>query len=205
MTLAKVVRLPKGVACLLAWSLTILIPVALLLGIALPWQKRMADLAEEIQEAQARVERYERQLTTIPRLKAELERERNNEDIKAFYFHAPTAALAGAQLQGTIQEMVQAAGARLVNSQFLPAEGDKQPPKVSIRVQIQGETQALLDVLYSIEQARPFLFVDQLSVRSTTRRERRDRRPSGEGTPIQTLQELTIRLDVFGYALGGAS
>jgi len=205
MRLAKAVRLPPGAACLLAWLVTLLVPVALLLGIALPWQKRMADLAQQTQETRGRIERYERLLATIPRLKAELDRERNNEDVKAFYFNAPTAALAGAQLQGTIQEMVQAAGARLVNSQFLPAEGDKQPPKVSIRAQIQGDTQALLDVLYSIEQARPFLFVDQLSVRSTTRRERRDRRNPGENPSVQTRQELTIRLDVFGYALGGAS
>jgi general secretion pathway protein M len=59
----------------------------------------------------------------------------------------------------------------------------------------------LLDILYDIEQARPFLFVDQLSVRATTRRDRRRNRNDPQP---QVQQELTIRIDVFGYALGGS-
>ena len=201
----KVGPLPKWGSCLLAWSGAILIPAIILLGIGVPWLQRMTELESETESVVDQIQRYERLIATIPRLKAELDRERNNQEIKAFYFDAPTAALAGAQLQGAIQEMVQAAGARLANSQFLPAESNEQPPRVRIRAQIQGDTNAMLDVLYSIEHARPFLFVDQLSVRSTTRRERRDRRQGGNSPPAETKQELTIRLDIFGYALGSAS
>ena len=201
----KVGPLPKWGSCLLAWSVAVLIPVIILLAVGVPWLQRMTELESETESVVDQIQRYERLIATIPRLKAELERERNNQEIKAFYFDAPTAALAGAQLQATIQEMVQAAGARLVNSQFLPAEANEHPPRVRIRAQIQGDTNAMLDVLYSLEHARPFLFVDQLSVRSTTRRERRDRRQGGNNLPAQTKQELTIRLDVFGYALGSAS
>jgi general secretion pathway protein M len=187
---------PKWGPCLLAWSAAILIPGGFLLGIGLPWHQQMAELDAETESVVDQIQRYERLLATIPP---------NNEEVKAFYFNAPTAALAGAQLQGTIQEMVQAAGARLVNSQFLPAEPNEQPPRVRIRAQVQGDTEALLEVLYNIEQARPFLFVDQLSVRSTSRRGRRDRRQRGDSPPPQVQQELTIRLDVFGYALGNNS
>ena len=201
----KVGPLPKWGRCLIAWSVAILIPGIILLGMGVPWLQRMTELESERESVVDQIQRYERLIATIPRLKAELERERNNQEIKAFYFDAPTAALAGAQLQATIQEMVQGAGARLVNTQFLPAESNEQPPRVRIRAQIQGDTNAMLDVLYSIEHARPFLFVDQLSVRSTTRRERRDRRQGGASPPAATKQELTIRLDVFGYALGSAS
>jgi general secretion pathway protein M len=201
----KVGPLPKWGRCLIAWSAAILIPGIILLGMGVPWLQRMTELESETESVVDQIQRYERLIATIPRLKAELERERNNQEIKAFYFDAPTAALAGAQLQATIQEMVQGAGARLVNTQFLPAESNEHPPRVRIRAQIQGDTNAMLDVLYSIEHARPFLFVDQLSVRSTTRRERRDRRQGGTSPPAATKQELTIRLDVFGYALGSAS
>ncbi len=194
--------LSKWSGCILAWSAAILIPGAVLIGIGWPWHQRMAQLENETESVTNQINRYQRLITTIPRLKAELDRERNNQEIKAFYYDAPTAALAGAQLQSSIQEMVQAAGARLVNTQFLPAEPNEQPPRVRIRAQIQGDTNSLLDVLYSIEHARPFLFVDQLSIRSTTRRERRVRRPGADNSPAETKQELTIRLDVFGYALG---
>jgi len=79
---------------------------------------------------------------------------------------------------------------------------------VRIRTQIQGSTDTLLNVLYEIEQARPFLFVDQVSVRSSARPDmpaqvlpgRRARRP-----PVNQGGELTVRLDIFGFALGGES
>jgi general secretion pathway protein M len=170
------------------------------LAIGLPWYQRMTDLDAQIEGAADQIGRYQRLLASIPRLRAELERERNNEEVKAYYFDAPTEALAGAQLQSTVQGMVQNAGAKIINSQFLPAEAKDQPPRVGLRAQIQGDTNALLDILYDIEQARPFLFVDQLSVRSTTRRDRRQNRKDPQP---QVQQELTIRIDVFGYALGG--
>ena len=185
--------------CTLLWLVVLLVPVGLMAGIGLPWYQRVTDLDARIDGASEQIQRYQRLLAGIPRLRAELERERNNEDVKAYYFDAPTEALAGAQLQSAVQGMVQTAGAKLVNSQFLPAEAKAQPPRVGLRAQIQGDTNALLEILFDIEQARPFLFVDQLSVRSTTRRDRR--RSSKEPQP-QVQQELTIRIDVFGYALG---
>lgn len=186
--------------CALVWLVFLLVPLGVTLGIGLPWYQRMTDLDSQIEGADEQIRRYQRLLASIPRLRAELERERNNEEVKAYYFDAPTEALAGAQLQSTIQGMVQSAGAKLLNSQFLPAEAKDQPPRVGLRAQIQGDTNALLDILYDIEHARPFLFVDQLSVRSTTRRDRRQNRRDPQP---QIQQELTIRIDVFGYALGG--
>ena len=187
--------------CTLVWLVVFLVPLGVMLSIGIPWYHRMTDLDGQIEVAGDQIQRYQRLLATIPRLRAELERERNNEEVKAYYFDAPTEALAGAQLQSTVQGMVQTAGAKLVNSQFLPAEAKDQPPRIALRVQIQGDTNALLDILYDIEHARPFLFVDQLSVRSTTRR---DRRRNRQDPQPQLQQELTIRVDIFGYALGGA-
>jgi general secretion pathway protein M len=103
--------------------------------------------------------------------------------------------------------MVKASGGRLVSTQILPPPEDEQPPKVQVRAQIQGTTDVLLDVLYEIEKARPFLFVDQMSVRSTSRprvaanpRARGRQRHRSVRRKSQGL--LTVRLDVFGYALG---
>ena len=186
--------------CTLLWLVFLLVPLGLIAGIGLPWYQRLTDLDAQIDGATGQIQRYQRLLASIPRLRAELERERNNDEVKAYYFDAPTEALAGAQLQSAVQGMVQSAGAKLVNSQFLPAEAKEHPPRLGLRAQIQGDNNALLEILYDIEQARPFLFVEQLSVRSTTRRDRR--RSSREPEP-QVQQELTIRIDVFGYALGG--
>lgn len=200
----------KRGACILAWSAVILIPLTIWLGLGLPWHERIGQQDTEISIHEDQILRYRRLLVSVPRLRAELDQERSNEDVKAFYYDAETPALAGAELQRELQDMVRSAGARLINTQFLPAGAEERPPRVRIRTQLQGDTAALLDVLFQIEQARPFLFVDQMSVRSTSRgataaqrntrtRSRARRTPSRSKPPGQ----LTIRLDIFGYALGG--
>lgn len=191
--------------CILAWTLILLVPALAVAAVAWPWLGAVSDLEREIAAREDQVQRYRRLLKTLPALRLELEEVRNNQDIKAFYYDAQTPALAGAQLQRELQEMVQAAGGRLISTQILPASSSEQPARVSVRTQLQGDTEALLDVLYRIEQARPFLFVDQISVRSTARRiVQRPANLRGRRAPLASREEgqLTVRLDIFGYALG---
>jgi general secretion pathway protein M len=195
----------KG-ACILAWVGALIIPIALVFGLGWPWLEQVGALEAEIESLDDRMVRYHRLLQTLPGLQAELAQVKNNKDAEDFYFDAKTPAIAGAELQREVQKMVTAAGGRVTSTQLLPSPADEQPPKVSVRTQIQGTTDVLLDVLYEIEKARPFLFVDKLSVRApaqrraTTRNPRIRRHRSIRRPPQQRL--LTVRLDVFGYALG---
>lgn len=189
--------------CLLAWAVTLLIPLGVVVAVIVPWFNRVESLDDEIASLQDQAARYQRLLQTLPALEVELKHVQSNEDVKAFYFDAKTPALAGALLQGQLQDIVKAAGARLISTQILPdTSGNEHPPRVRIRTQMQCETDALFDVLYRIEQARPFLFVDQLSVRSTAR-SIRARNPRIRRRFVRSRQQgqLTVRLDVFGYAL----
>lgn len=205
---AKQASRRRELRCLTSWALALSIPLALVLAIGLPWWQQVQDLDEQIVRQRDQIVRYRRVLASLPSLKAALAEEQARDDYKAFYFDAATPALAGAQLQTEVQEMVRAAGARPVSTQVLPVKPDEQPPRVRIRTQLQGDTEALLDILFRIEQARPFLFVDQMSIRSTMPRARPSRR--GSRRPVRRPQrsqtqvgQLTVRLDIFGYALGG--
>jgi general secretion pathway protein M len=203
-----ILALDERNTCILAWAATVLVPGLVIVALVWPLIQRNAELDGEIASRQQQIVHYRRLLGSLPRLRAELEQERSNEDFKAFYYDADTPALAGAQLQSELQDMSRAADARLINTQFLPSGADEQPPRVRIRTQLRGDTEDLLDVVYAIEQARPFLFIDQMSVRSTARRSiRRSSRVRGRRTPVRNRSEgeLTIRLDVFGYALGGGN
>jgi general secretion pathway protein M len=187
--------------------LVLLVLVALGLGIGWPWLDRLVTLDEEIERNRDQLGRYQRLVATLPALRAELEQIDSNEALKAFYFDAATPALAGASLQQKIQDMVKGAGGRLVSTQILPATPNEQPPTVRVRVQLQGSTDHLFDILYQIEEARPFLFVDQVSVRSMVQPDRpvanAPGRPPRRTQPRQATEDLTVRLDIFGFALGG--
>lgn len=195
----------KG-ACILLWGLVILIPAGLVVGGGWPWLERMGILEREIATAEDQLTQYQRLIASLPGLQAELKQVLSNEDVKAFYYDAPTPQLVAAQMQRELQDMVKEAGARLISAQILSANTEERPPKVSIRTQLQGETEALLDLLFRIEQARPFLFVDQLSVRASARRAaRRNPRLRARRAPVQANRnELTIRLDISGYAIVGS-
>lgn len=192
--------------CLLVLAAVVLIPLLLLGAVLGPWVGAVAERDEEVASRADQMRRFERLIATLPGLRAELDQVLANQDLKAFYYDARTAALAGAQLQREVQEMVQTAGGRLISTQILPSAAGEQPQRVSIRAQLQGDVETLLEVLHRIEQARPFLFVDQISVRATQRRV--VRRPPVRGAagaqPQQQEEQLTVRLDVFGYALGQA-
>ncbi|TVQ92953.1 MAG: general secretion pathway protein GspM [Chromatiaceae bacterium] len=183
--------------CVLVWTATLLLPLVLLLLVLLPWWQQRADLQNRLQTATEQWQRFQRVLATLPALREELAREQANEPDKAFYFDAATPALAGAQLQREVQEIIRASGARPISAQALPAEREESPARVRLRVQLQGSTEQLFEVLYRIEDMRPFLFVDQLSIRSTPQRPG-VRRPR---VPGQQDGELTVRIDVFGFVL----
>jgi general secretion pathway protein M len=197
---------PSRWSCALAWTLLVLVPLLVLAAVALPWLQRMEGLDESISAAEDQLLRYRRLVATLPMLRAELDKVNSNRDFKAFYFSAKTPALAGADLQRKVQDIVSAAQGRLISTQLLPEEKEEQPARVRLRTQIQGSTDTLLQVLYRIEESRPFLFVEQVSVRSSARPEQPEQvagvRPVRR-MPANEAGELTVRLDIFGFTLPG--
>jgi general secretion pathway protein M len=194
---------PNRLYCVIAWTLVVLVPLSILAAVALPWLGRAGALDESISATQDQLLGYRRIVATLPVLRAELEKVNSNQDFRAFYFSAPTPALAGAELQRKVQEIVSAAQGRLISTQLLPEEKDEQPARVRLRTQIQGSTDALLQVLYGIEESRPFLFVEQVSVRSSARPEQPESGRPVRRAAVMEAGELTVRLDIFGFTLPG--
>jgi general secretion pathway protein M len=197
---------PPKIICILVWVLLVAAPILVIGTVAASWTAEMGRLSTRIADSEDQLGRYRRMIATLPDLRAELERVQANESFKAFYFDAPTPALAGAELQRKVQDIVTEAGGRLISTQILPGTPEETPPRVRVRTQIQGSTETLLDVLYELEQARPFLFVEQVSVRSSSRPMRIAPDPRAmRRPPINPAGELTVRLDIFGFTLGGDS
>ncbi|MGQ9659784.1 MAG: type II secretion system protein GspM [Thermochromatium sp.] len=190
--------------CLGLLGAMVLVPILLVAAVAIPWLGRLSELDAAIAGSRDQLQRYRRLIDTLPALQAELERARADDAFEAFYFKAPTQALAGAQLQARIQEIVTAAAGQLISTQILPPEGQETLPRVRVRTQIQGSTETLMEVLYRLDQSRPFLFVERLSVRSSAR-------PMEPNNPVMARRrlaanqggELTVRLDIYGFVLGG--
>lgn len=199
------VALSQRRTCILALSALVLLPLVVAALIAVSWVKEMRRLDDAIETDLARLVRYQQLVAALPALRAALEEEKENDSYKAFYFDADTPSIAGAQLQSEVQEMVRAAGARPVSAQILPSGENVDPPQVRVRIQLQGTTEQLFDVLYRVESARPFLMIDQLSVRSQARSNQNfGRRSVRRARELDDQGQLTVRLDIFGYFLSAA-
>lgn len=189
--------------CALLWGALVAAAVIVLASVLLPWTLQLRQLEQEIAAKRDQAARYQRLVSTLPAVRAALARERDTDTLDELSFAAETPALAGAQVQRTLQEMVREANARPISAQILPVDAQDQPPRVSVRIQLQSDTAQLLDLLLKLEQARPLLFVDQMSIRSSARPESEgQRRARRRRSPANDAGDLTVRIDVYGYSTG---
>jgi general secretion pathway protein M len=166
-----------------------------------------APLLASYSEADQAIERNRELLQRYRRLAAErpvlAERVGEQEALladAAGYLVGPSDALAAAELQNRVKELVEAAEGILRSTQSLQGnnQDDAAAParRAAVRVRFTVDIEGLAEVLYELETGEPYLFVEEVTIREL--RERRRRRNEPEPKPM-----LDISLDVYGYLREG--
>jgi general secretion pathway protein M len=104
--------------------------------------------------------------------------------------------LAAAELQERAKTIIEASGGKLSSVQILPHKDDDVYRKVTVSLQLTATYSAVKTILYALESAPPYLFVDNFVVRLTNNLAVRN-----EAT---TEPDLMVQFDLTGYALKGA-
>ena len=104
-----------------------------------------------------------------------------------------TAALASADLQTRIKQVVSEAGGELSSTQVIAEKNEENVVRVGVKVRINGSTPILRDVLHKFESGKPALFIDNLNVRPI----RVPSNPREKGSVAE--DKLSIDFDVIGY------
>ena len=157
----------------------------------------VSPIIDAYRQASSSVEQYRAALehtrhggNDLAGLRAELARLKEHQASAVGFMQSSNPSLAAAELQNRIKSSVEAARGELRSTQILPARDDGTFRRISIRGQIAVNTAALQRVFYDLESATPFLFLDNVEIRS-----RPARRASGpEDDPI-----LEVRFDLYGY------
>jgi hypothetical protein len=117
-----------------------------------------------------------------------------------YYWKGNTPALVASDIQGTVTRIIEANNAKIFSSQTLASPDDGKstgPAKVSISVQLSAAIVPLQLILHAIEANQPYLFIDQLTVRSNSGRTYK---------PIPGVQpEYVVQLTVRGYSFPGTA
>ena len=117
------------------------------------------------------------------------------------------AAIASANLREFVSDIVKQSGGVLVSTQEYDAQSLDIASAVGLRVQFNGETEHFFNLLYKLETARPLVFIDKMTVTSSTSRKNlrnsRLKRRRLSRVSRSSRMSLTVRMDIFGYLITG--
>jgi general secretion pathway protein M len=179
----------------LAIGLLLLAIVVVVAAIAVPvWMAhRHYDVA--LADSADKLERYRRVAGTRPQVAKQLEAMRAK-DTRRFFLRSGAPALSAAEAQETIRRLVEESGGRLITMQAPSSKDEGRYRQVMVNVQLTANVFALRKILHAIENSTPFLFIDNLTVRTQVPP---NFRPAPGAEP-----EMYVMFDVSGYSQIGS-
>jgi general secretion pathway protein M len=178
----------------LAIGLLVAAIAVIVAGVASPiWLlHRQYDVA--LADNAGKYDRFRRIAGTRPELAKQLDAMRAK-DTRKFFLRSGAAALSAAEAQEAIRGLVEAGGGRLITMQAPTSRDEGRYRQVSVNVQLTANIFALRKILHAIENNTPYLFIDNLQVRTQVPP---NHRPQPGAEP-----EMFVSFDVSGYALTG--
>lgn len=183
--------MPTWVSRLAAIGLLAAVIAAAAVFAVLPTLKAYDDTALALARAKEQVIGFERVARGRSAYEARLEELTARESASQVYLQGGTDALAAARLQDQVSGVIERHGGTVRSIQSLPGQDDEEFRRVSVRVQFTGTTESLFQAVYSLETARPFVFVDNLDIRN-----RRSRRRANQQSDNPALN---VTLDLSGF------
>jgi len=176
--------LPEGTrGKALALAIGALLLCVLYVAIVMPLRGFYDTNAQALHDRGEVMKRYERAVQDLPRLRGEAQ-QRRQQPGGSLLLTGSSDAVAAADLQSTLKDLVEADGATLESAQTLPAETLGDFRRVGVRLSFSGSLELLTSVLLGVETANPVLSVGGLELHSSDE---------------ETGQDLTIAMDVYGF------
>jgi general secretion pathway protein M len=147
---------------------------------------------QKLESLNDRLGRYQRVVANRAELARRLEQMRAL-DGRRFYLRIAGPALAAGQIQELEKSIIEGNGGRLTSMQIQPHKDEGAYRRVAVSVQVLGSMIAIQSILLTLEAREPFLFVDNLNVRSLSSETTKD--------PAAAEGGLVVQFDVIGYAI----
>ena len=149
----------------------------------------------KLAEKQDRIERLQRIASTRAAVSRQLDAMRARETRKVFLRSGATA-LSAAEAQEAVRSLVESSGGKLITMQAPSSREEGRYRQITVVVQLTANVQALRRILHALEGNTPYLFVDNVTIRSQVTGAHRS-------APGQE-PEMFVSFDVSGYTpLGG--
>lgn len=152
---------------------------------------------DALEDARDRLARYQRVIGTRPELQQRIERVRKEHNADGFYLKSSQAALAAAEIQDVAKNIIESSGGKLISMQVMPHKDEGEYRQVPVSVQFNGNIKVVRKVLFKLEGSRPYVFPDNLTIRSMNAFAARNQ-PNVD-------PELAVQVELSGYARKGGA
>ena len=119
-----------------------------------------------IAEAQALLGRFGSMATGQHDLEQRVEELTELHASEPYYLTRETDALAAVELQNRVSEAINKNGGTIRSIQPLPSEKEDEFQRVTLRVQLTTTIESLFHIVYELETTQPFLFLDNVEIKS---------------------------------------
>jgi general secretion pathway protein M len=156
-----------------------------------PWQRAHRHYDTAIEDQLDRTSRYLRIAAQRKHVEANIARIQKK-DASRYYLKASAPALAAAEVQQTAQTIIDANKLKVESTQIAEHKDDGPRRKVAVNFQLRGPLPAVQKALYELETALPYLYVDNLVVRSSVARMFR---------PVPGVEpDVLVQFELYAYA-----
>ena len=169
--------------------------LVLVIFIAGPWWYLSQRYGSAIDDAASRLERY----VGIAGMRDSLQQKAvavRGLEANRHFLKSTNPALAAAELQEQVKSILEANGGKLNSIQILPHKEDGPYQQISATLQLNAPLSAVKAMLYALESGRPYLFIDNLSIRVQNIGIAR--------TDPNAEPDLFVQFDIVGFALKGS-
>jgi general secretion pathway protein M len=179
----------------LAVALLIAVTLAAIVALALPAWLLNRHYDSAVREGLGNLDRYRRIAATRPQVARQLEA-MTARDARKFFLRSGAPALSAAEAQEAMRGLVESSGGRLITMGAPTSHEEGRYRQVTVNVQLTANIFALRKILSAIEGNTPYLFIDNLTIRTQVPA---SFRPAPGAEP-----EMFVQFDVSGYAITGA-
>ncbi|CAN5495092.1 hypothetical protein BH11PSE11_BH11PSE11_13030 [soil metagenome] len=185
-------KLNKKQSRALAIGLLILLVIVVGLLIFIPARMAHRHYDKAIESSVDFLGRYQRIVATRADIQAALDRLKKLEGRKHFLKNTG-AALAASEIQEIAKNLIETNSGRLISMQVVPQKEENGFRRVTVNIQFFSNMTVLRKILYTVETAQPYLFVDNASIRSQL---------NAYYKPNPGIEpEVITQFDLSGYAL----
>jgi general secretion pathway protein M len=176
-----------------ALAIAVLAMVTVLALILAPWWGLKLRYDSALEDAVTRLERYSR----IAGMQEGLQK--RAQEVKALdtarhFLKSASPALAAAELQDLAKTVIESNGGKINSIQILQHKDEGGYRQIAVTLQLAAPQSVVKGMMHAIESMQPYLFIDNLAMRS----------PSGNQNRVPEA-DLNIQFDLTGYALKGAT